>query len=33
MNTSVVEVTNISQHGFWFLAGDRERYLPFAAIP
>ncbi|MCM2311823.1 MAG: DUF2442 domain-containing protein [Steroidobacteraceae bacterium] len=33
MSTSVVEVTNISKHGFWLLVGDRERFLPFSAFP
>lgn len=31
--TSVVEVTNISPHGFWLLLGDRELFLPFAKFP
>jgi hypothetical protein len=32
-STSGVEVTNISQHGFWLLLGDREMFLPFEAFP
>jgi len=32
-NTSAVEVTNISQHGFWLLINDRELFLPFADFP
>lgn len=32
-NTSDAEVTNISQHGFWLLLGDREMFLPFEAFP
>lgn len=31
--TSVVEVTNISKHGFWLLLGDEELLLPFADFP
>jgi hypothetical protein len=30
---SVVEVTNVSQHGFWLLLGSRELFLPFAQFP
>ncbi|MGA9371258.1 MAG: DUF2442 domain-containing protein [Solirubrobacterales bacterium] len=30
--TSEVEVTNISQHGFWLLDG-RELFLPFEEFP
>jgi hypothetical protein len=26
-------VTNISQHGFWLLLGDRELFLPFERFP
>ena len=26
---SDVEVTNVSQHGFWVLVGGRELFLPF----
>ncbi|WP_245006384.1 DUF2442 domain-containing protein [Methylomonas koyamae] len=32
-DTSAVEVTNISQHGFWLLLGDEELFLPFAEFP
>ncbi len=32
-NTSPVEVTNISQHGFWLLLGDEELFLPFSDFP
>lgn len=31
--TSSVEVTNISQHGFWVLLGDEELFLPFSEFP
>lgn len=31
--TSTVEVTNISQHGFWLLVDDRELFLPFEEFP
>lgn len=31
--TSLVEVTNISRHGFWLLLGDEELFLPFAEFP
>ena len=31
--TSVVEVTNISSHGFWILIRGRELFLPFASFP
>jgi hypothetical protein len=30
---SDVEVTNVSQHGFWLLLGDRELFLSFAKFP
>lgn len=32
-STSVVEVTNISSHGFWLLLDDRELCLPFEQFP
>lgn len=32
-NTSVVEVTNISRHGFWILLDERELFLPFQDFP
>jgi Protein of unknown function (DUF2442) len=28
-----VEVTNISQHGFWVLLGDEELPVPYAQFP
>ena len=31
--TSVVEVTNVSKHGFWLLLGERERFLAFEDFP
>ena len=31
--TSELEVTNISQHGFWLLLDGRELFLPFADFP
>ena len=33
VSTSPVEVTNISQHGFWLLLEDEELFLPFSAFP
>jgi len=30
---SDVEVTNVSQHGFWVLVEDRELFLPFKKFP
>ncbi len=32
-NTSEVEVTNISQHGFWILLKDKELFVPFGEFP
>lgn len=32
-HTSAVEVTNVSQHGFWLLIGDTEKFLPFELFP
>jgi hypothetical protein len=32
-NTSVVEVGNVSAHGFWLLVGEHERFLSFADFP
>ena len=32
-STSGVEVTNISQHGFWILLGERELFVPFDQFP
>jgi hypothetical protein len=31
--TSVVEVTNISKHGFWLLIENKERFVPFKEFP
>ena len=31
--TSAVEVSNVSQHGFWLLLGDRELFLAFENFP
>jgi hypothetical protein len=33
IHTSLVEVTNISPHGFWLLLEDEELFLPFAEFP
>ena len=32
-STSDVEVTNISKHGLWLLAGSEELFLPFTEFP
>lgn len=32
-HTSVVEVANISQHGFWLLLDEIEHFLPFDQFP
>ncbi|MEA5113127.1 MAG: DUF6429 family protein [Geobacteraceae bacterium] len=32
-DTSAVEVTNISKHGFWMLLGSEEVFLPFETFP
>ena len=32
-NTSTIEVTNVSEHGFWLLREERELYLPFDDFP
>ena len=32
-NTSTVEVTNISKHGFWLLLDGRELFLSFDQFP
>lgn len=32
-NISEVEVTNVSQHGFWLLIDERELFLPFDKFP
>jgi hypothetical protein len=31
--TLTVEVTNISQHGFWMLVDERELFIPFSEFP
>jgi len=33
IDTSEVEVTHISNHGFWLLLGGRESFLPFENFP
>ena len=33
MDTSPVEVTNISRHGFWLLLDGEELFLPFSEFP
>ncbi|RUQ34880.1 MAG: DUF2442 domain-containing protein [Candidatus Competibacteraceae bacterium] len=33
INTSLVEVTNISRYGLWLLLEDEELFLPFAEFP
>ena len=32
-NTSTVEITNISAHGFWLLIEHKEYFLPFGKYP
>lgn len=32
-DTSAVEVTQISKHGFWILLRDEELFLPFSEFP
>ena len=32
-DTSGVELSNVSQHGFWLLVDGKERYLPFSEFP
>ena len=32
-NTSAVEVTNISSHGIWLLAADRELFMSYEDSP
>jgi len=32
-NTSEVEVTNISEHGFWLLVNGAEHFVPFKEFP
>jgi hypothetical protein len=31
--TSGVEITHISSHGVWLLAGDRELFMPYEHFP
>ena len=33
LSTSPVEVTNISQHGFWLLLEEEGLFLPFSGFP
>jgi hypothetical protein len=33
LNTSPVEVTNISRYGFWLMLEDEELFLPFSNFP
>ena len=33
INTSTVEVTNISAHGFWILSHDTEYFLSYESFP
>ena len=33
LNSSLVEVTNISKHGFWLLLENEELFLPFSDFP
>ncbi len=32
-DTSAVEVTNVSKHGFWIFLDDEEMFLPFVHFP
>ena len=32
-DTSDVEVTNVSRHGFWILLRNRELFVPFGEFP
>ena len=32
-NTSPVEVTNVSPHGFWLMLRDEEMFVPFEQFP
>ncbi len=32
-NTSAVEVSNVSPHGFWLLLGSEELFVPFSEFP
>ncbi len=33
IGTSAVEVTNITAHGVWLLAGERELFMPYEHFP
>ena len=33
IDSSCVEVTNISKHGLWVLLGEEELFLPFTEFP
>ena len=33
LDTSQLEVTNISKHGFWLLLEERELFVPFSEFP
>lgn len=33
MSTSGIEVTNVSRHGIWMLAGSRELFMSFEDFP
>lgn len=33
LNTSPVEVTHISNHGVWLLAGGHELFMPYESFP
>lgn len=32
-DTSTLEVTHVSRHGVWLLAGDRELFMPYDDFP
>ncbi len=32
-DTSEIEVSNISLHGFWILVSEKEYFLPFTSFP
>ena len=32
-STLDVEVTNVSNHGFWLMLGDEELFVPFSQFP
>jgi len=33
IGTSTVEITNITSHGVWLLAGERELFMPYSDFP